>query len=70
MVTLGRLSLERLSQVDPPVGAATSEAAEIRSSAAIENFVMDILLGRLRQLYTGAWQFSVGVLFRDAGMLF
>src|SRR5271166_2730459 len=41
MVTFGKFNLERLSQVDPPVGAATSAPAEIRSSAAIGNFVMD-----------------------------
>src|SRR5271166_71150 len=29
IVTFGRLTLERLSQVDPPVGAATREAAGI-----------------------------------------
>jgi hypothetical protein len=44
MVTLGRLSLERLSQVDAPVGAAIKEAVG-SSSAAMENFVMDILPG-------------------------
>jgi hypothetical protein len=44
MVTLEMLSRERLSQVDPPVGAAIKEAVG-SSSAAIENFVMDILHG-------------------------
>src|SRR5271170_6024912 len=41
IVTFGRLTLERLSQVDPPVGAAAREPAEIMSSVAIGNFVMD-----------------------------
>src|SRR3984885_13664945 len=40
MLTLGRLSLERLSQVDPPVGAAASVAGS-RSNTEIGNFVMD-----------------------------
>src|SRR5580700_7999542 len=44
MVTLGRLTLERVSQVEPPVGAPIKEAAGSRS-AAMENFVMDILPG-------------------------
>src|ERR1700722_180505 len=47
MVTFGRLSLERLSHVDPPVAAAISEAGN-RSRTAIENFGrnfdMDLLL--------------------------
>ena len=46
-VTFGRLSLERLSHVDPPVAAAISEAGN-RSRTAIENFGrnfdMDLLL--------------------------
>jgi hypothetical protein len=54
MVTLGKLSLERLSHVDPPVGAAAREAAARISSAIIENFVMDLLLRSvLWRLYTG-----------------
>src|ERR1700735_2614985 len=47
IVTLGRLSLERLSHVDPPVGAAIKEPAEIISSVVIENFVTDILLSTI-----------------------
>jgi hypothetical protein len=43
IATFDRCSLERLSQVDPPVGAAAMEAAESRS-AAIENFSMGISL--------------------------
>src|SRR5580658_2650276 len=41
IVTLGRLSLDTLSQVDPPVGAATSVAAGSKNSREIENFGMD-----------------------------
>jgi hypothetical protein len=48
IVTWGRLRRERFSHVDPPVGAASSEAAgissDIISDLVIENFVMDRLL--------------------------
>jgi hypothetical protein len=41
IVTLGKLSLERLSHVDPPVGAAVKQPAEIISNVVIENLVTD-----------------------------
>src|ERR1700733_8679866 len=44
IVTLGRLSLERLSHVAPPGGAGGKETAEIISSVVIENLVTFILL--------------------------
>jgi hypothetical protein len=47
MVTFGKLSLERLSHVDPPVAAAISEAGS-KNATAIKNFGrnfdMDLLL--------------------------
>jgi hypothetical protein len=48
IVTLGRLSLERLSQVDPPVGEAANDAASSKAREERTNkrilFNMDILL--------------------------
>src|ERR1700733_1776263 len=45
MVTCGRLSLERLSQADPPVGAANREPAgiisEIMNNLGIESFIIE-----------------------------
>src|ERR1700733_14739697 len=38
MVTWGRLSRERLSHVEPPVGAATSEPAGMVSNAITRHF--------------------------------
>src|ERR1700733_13054222 len=62
IVTFGRLSLERLSQGDPPVGAAAREPAEIMPSVAIGNFIVDSPSPAIVHLRLDC---SVGVLFWD-----
>src|SRR5579862_4370896 len=65
MVTFGRLSLERLSHVDPPVGAAASATGSSKIPA-IEN------LGESLDMDISSGQLYIGVPMKEtgAGVLF